>query len=402
MPDNPTIDQFGRDYLRLVLEINKHIDGYIDAYYGPEDIKLEVQADRNNSPSELLAALHSLQDRVPSHDPARQAFLAASLRSIETTIYLLDGKKVDYLDEVALLYDIRPSLINETDFEGTHRDLDLLLPEMPGQGLGDRLVTWRKQYEITGEAVLQLLELARLETRFRTVKMFDLPPGESVDIRLTCDQPWGAYNWYLGSYHSLIEFNTDIPIQIQGLLDTFAHEAYPGHHTEHLLKEQVLYRERGYAERAAVLLHSPTAVISEGIATMAQEIIFPYDTAYVWMAERLFPAAGLPADENQIRQMRKISEALKPMRAVTANAAILFHTGQLSEAQAVDYIQTYGLVTRQRAEKSFRFLSHSLFRSYIFTYTIGYDLIAGTPDRVATFRRLLTDQVLPSQLQIQD
>lgn len=59
---------------------------------------------------------------------------------------------------------------------------------------------------------------------------------------------------------------------------------------------------------------------------------------------------------------------------------------------------TYGLTTAARAAKSFSFLSHPLYRSYIFTYSIGYDLIMGTADPATTFRRLLTEQVLPSRL----
>jgi hypothetical protein len=399
MPDNTSIDRFGRDYLRLVLEVDKHIDGYIDSYYGPDEIKNEVKAGPKKSPSDLLGDLRALEDRLPLNDEARHEFLVATLHAIETSLLMLDGLPVEYQDEVERLYDIKPALKAESNFEAAHQALDSWLPELSGQDLGQRLTIWRKQFELTGEAILPLLELARQETRRRTLAMFGLPDSESVEIRLTSNQPWGAYNWYLGNFHSLIEFNTDLPLQIQGLLGTFAHEAYPGHHTEHVLKEQVLYRERGYAERAAVLLHSPTAVISEGIATMALEIIFPDETAQDWMVDHLFTAAGLSIEENGIRQMRQISEAIKPLRYVTGNAAILYHTGQLSEAQAVDYIQTYGLVTKGRAEKSFRFLSHPLFRSYIFTYTIGYDLIAGTPDPSATFRRLLTEQLLPSQLQ---
>jgi hypothetical protein len=397
MPNQPVLDSFGRDYLRLVLEINKHIDGYIDAYYGPEEIKVEVEADPEKPPSALLANLHALQTQIPSGDPARQDFLSATFRSIATTLRMLDGETVEYLDEVELLYDIKPSLVDETEFEVAHRALDLLLPGSTGQNLGSRLASWRKQFEISADALLPLLDIVRLETRRRTRTMFDLPEDESVELRLTRNQPWGAYNWYLGNYRSLIEFNTDMPIQIQGLLGTFTHEAYPGHHTEHLLKEKVLFRERLYAERSAVLLQSPAAVISEGIATMAQEVIFPDDTAYDWIAEHLLPAAGLDMDESLIRQIREVNEVHKPLRHVTGNAAILFHTGQLSEEQTIDYIRTYGIVTPKRAEKSFSFLSHPLFRSYIFTYTAGYDLITGTPEPVMTFRRLLTGQVLPSQ-----
>ena len=48
------LDTFGADYLRLTLEIDKHIDGYIDAYYGPAALRDEVRAAPLRSPADLL------------------------------------------------------------------------------------------------------------------------------------------------------------------------------------------------------------------------------------------------------------------------------------------------------------------------------------------------------------
>lgn len=397
---NPQLDSFGRDYLRLVLEIHAHhVDGYVDAYYGPPALKAEIEAADPKTPRELLAAVHDLQQRIPTADPARQEFLTAALRGIECTARMLNDETVDYLNEVYLLYDIRPQLVDEFTFEAAHRDLDQLLP--PGQAgddLAKRLKSWRKQFEIDAEKAPPLLELARIETRGRTTELIDLPDDEAVDIQLVKGQPWGAYNWYLGDGRSLIEFNTDIPLSAPGLIGTFAHEGYPGHHTEHMLKEMTLYRQKGYAEQAAMLLHSPTAVIAEGIATTALKMIFPAGDHHEWTAAEIFPAAGIAAGPEVVAQLRVIDEATRPLRYLNGNAAILYHTGKLSDAQTIDYLQTYGLAGPDRANKSFSFISHPLFRSYIFTYSHGYDLIAATVDPKATFLRLLTEQVLPSRL----
>ena len=393
------LDAFGRDYLRLVLEIHAHhIDGYVDSYYGPPHLKSEVEAAPPKKPAELLAAITDLRGRIPSTDPARAAFLEVALRGVDCTIRMLNGEAFDYLDEVYRIYDVRPELIPEDRFAAAHRELDASLP--PGDGdPAARLQAWRKQHEIDAGRALPLLELARVETRRRTTPgIIELPEDESVEITLVTGQPWNAYNWYLGNGRSLIEFNTDMPMSAAGLIGTFAHEGYPGHHTEHMLKEKVLYREKGYAEQAAALLHSPTAVISEGIATTAIEMIFPDGGHHAWNAEVLFPAAGLPVEPDTAERQRRLAEALEALRYVSGNAAILYHTGQLNSDQTIDYIRTYGLVPQNRAEKSFSFISHPLFRSYPFTYTLGYDLIRAMPDPAATFRRLLTEQVLPSAL----
>lgn len=57
------------------------------------------------------------------------------------------------------------------------------------------------------------------------------------------DEPFAAANGYLGDYRLRIELNTDLPVNLARLSDLLAHEAYPGHHTELVLKEEHLYRE---------------------------------------------------------------------------------------------------------------------------------------------------------------
>ncbi|MBP8949013.1 MAG: hypothetical protein KBG73_09235 [Candidatus Promineofilum sp.] len=394
----PQLDTFGADYLRLTLEIDKHIEGYLDAYTGPAALRDEVRAAPLRPPADLLADVDRLEEHIPDADPARALYLAATLRAIECTVRMLGGEKFDYLEEAHRLYDIRPRLIPESRLQAAHEALDNLLPGQPGQNLAARLATWRQQFEIEAARGLELLELARDETRRRTAAFVALPDDESVEIRLTSGQPWSAYNWYLGGGRSLIEFNTDLPLNALALLSTFAHEGYPGHHTEGVLKEIELYQKRGYAEQAAMLLHSPAAVISEGIATIAREMIFPNDSHYAWNAEVLLPAAGLPVEPGLVDRLRRIDEATTSLRYVNGNAAILYHTGLITKAGAIDYMQTYALATPERAAKSVSFFTHPLFRAYIFTYSIGYDLIAATADPAATFRRLLTEQVLPSEL----
>lgn len=396
----PALDSFSLDYLRLVLAIHAHhIDGYVDAYYGPPELKAEIDAASPRDPAALLADVLALQDRVPTADSARQQYLTAALRGIECTVRMLNGEAIDYLDEVNRIYDIQPELVEEALFESAHRELDRVLPtSSPGLDLGTRLQAWRQSFDIDTASALPLLELTRIETRRRTEAIVALPANESVEIALVNNQPWGAYNWYLGNGRSLIEFNTDIPLQAPGLLGTFAHEGYPGHHTEHLLKERSLYHDKGYAEQAAMLLHSPSAVIAEGIATTALEIIFPGGSHHQWNVEVLFPAANIATPQDLAKQLGKIARASNNLRYVNGNAAILYHTGKLNREGTIDYIRHYGLVNAQRAAKSFNFISHPLFRSYVFTYTVGYDLINSTPDPAATFRRLLTEQVLPSHL----
>jgi hypothetical protein len=389
------MDAFGRAYLRLTLEIEKHLAGFVDSYFGPADIKAEADAADKKAPAALLDDLAWLQAHLPADDPNRRTYLQGFLRSMDCILRRLDGEEIGFLDEANRLYDIEPHLIDESRFTAAQRELDTLLP---GDGaIADRLEERRKQYEISHEKALALIDLARDETRRRTLAFTELVEGESLEVTLVSDKPWSAYNWYKGNYHSLIEFNTDIPLNALALLATFAHEGYPGHHTEQILKDKRLYRDKGYLEESTRLLYSPAAVIAEGIATTALEIIFPNDSDDEWNVEVMLPAAGLAAEP--VEQMRRISKAARELRYVSGNAAILYHTGQLNEEQAVDYFRTYALSSEQRARQGFRFINH--YRAYPFTYTWGYDLLeqaANGGDKTPLFGRLLTEQILPSQL----
>ncbi len=391
------LDEYGRLYLRLTLEIEKHVTGYVDAYYGPAELNAAVEAGDKKSPAALLDDVAALRDVLPA-DASRRAYAEASLRAMDCTVRMINGEKFDYLDEVNRLYDIAPELVDEAEFTAAHKVLDGVLD---GVGtLPDRIQSHRQRFELTQEQLPALLDLVRVETRKRTAVYLQnhashqLPTDESVEVTLTNNQPWSAYNYYLGDGKSLIEFNTDVPISALSVLSTFAHEGYPGHHTESSLKEIALYREKGYGEQAAMLLHSPAAVIAEGIAVTAVEIIFPNGSQYEWIVDVLLPAAGMDGLETAV-SLQQISQASAKLRYVSGNAAIKYHTGALSREQAIDYIQTYALTTPERAAKSFSFLSHPLYRSYIFTYTQGYDLMKASGVENG---RLLTEQILPSQL----
>jgi hypothetical protein len=392
------LDAFGRAYLTMTLEIEKHVPGYVDAYYGPPGLKTEVEASDRKPAHALLDDLERLRDLVPAGDPHRRDYLLAVLRAMETTLRMQDGETFDYLEEVQRLYDISPQPAPESLFEAAHAELDDLL--IARGSLVDRLEHWRRQFEIDSSRLLHVLEIARSETRKRTRQLVDLVEGEDIEIRLVNNQPWSAYNWYRGGARSLIEFNIDIPVSALDVLSLFAHEGYPGHHTEAQLKEKHLYEGKGYVEYAAALLHSPSAVIAEGIANTALEIIFPAEReAIEWMVDVILPEAKLP--QFLPADIDRISKARRALRHVAGNAAIRYHRGELNEEQTLDYLRTYGLVSEKRARQQFSFMTNPLFRAYLFTYTEGYDLIeqaAGKDNKKPLFLRLLQEEVLPTQV----
>lgn len=388
-------DQWGQNYLRLMLEVNKHCDGFVDAYFGQDKIKADVDAGDAIPVSDLRAQLNELRDSFDDSDPQRNAFVMAMITAAETALRLNTDDAPSYVDEVKYLFDIEATLSDEAPFQEALQTLDDLLP---GTGtVPERQKVYADHYNMSTEQLHQAIKLCLAETRKRTADFIDMVEGEGFVYATVTDKPWGGYNWYKGNGQSLIEVNTDLPVSALGILDLCAHEGYPGHHTENMLKEALLYKEKGRAEHAVVLLLSPAAVIAEGIAMTAREIIFPDDSTDTWLDEVLFPAIGLEPHPVDVRQA--ISKARKDLRYVGRNAAFLHNSGELNTEETIDYYRTHTGSDLERAQQFMRFITSHYGRAYIFTYTVGYDLIDNTEgDKAALFKRLLTEPMLPSDL----
>jgi hypothetical protein len=272
------------------------------------------------------------------------------------------------------------------------------------------MIAWREQFEVPVETARLMIEAVADETRKRASVFAPLPDGEGIEISMVSNKPWSGYNWYLGGCRSLIEINTDLPIQASRLLDLVSHEGYPGHHTEHAIKEQRLFREQGYGEHSIQLINTPECVISEGIATLAESIIFTAEESAEWRREHLYRMAGIDVDP--AREMQ-VMEAQRALKSLAGNAALLLHEEGVAHEDVVEYFARYGLESPERARHRLSFIADPLWRAYVFTYHVGYDLLGSWLNlpaedgesgdavlrRLERFARLLADQVTPSAIQ---
>jgi hypothetical protein len=393
------MDDIGREYLTLALNLNRHVEGFVDAYYGPPELKAEVDAGEPRSVDALADDARQLQAAIAQsgYDPQRKEYLGLQLRAMSTLVRKLSGEQLDFVEEVELCFDITPQLVDEAVFEGIHAAMDRLFP---GEGsVLNRVIAWKKGVEIEPNRLLPVLELAVEETRRRTSILFDLPPGEEVSLRLVQDEPWTAFNWYLGSYTSQIDVNTDLPVSIDLPTPLVTHEAYPGHHTERAMKEHRLYHQGARAEHAVLLSLAPESVIAEGIAMSAESMIFSPEELETFLHERLNPLAGLP--DVGVEQQMGWAKADDELRVVGANAALLLHEYGRPPDEVRKYMERYMLHTPRAVAKGLEFIQSPLWRAYIFNYTMGKQLLAPLlegPDAVVNFRRLLSEPFTPTQV----
>ena len=62
----PTPDPIARDYLLLGLRLDQHIPGLVDGYFGPAELKAQVDMEQLRSPAALRDDAAALRVRLPS------------------------------------------------------------------------------------------------------------------------------------------------------------------------------------------------------------------------------------------------------------------------------------------------------------------------------------------------
>jgi hypothetical protein len=381
-------------YLLLGLRLGRHVDGYVDAYFGPPELKEQADGEEPVEPAELVAEAVALRAETGSlEDDARRRWLEAQLLGAETAARRLAGEEIGYVDEVERCFGVRPQRVPEERFEAALTALDAAVP---GDGeLYDRYQAWLESQTVQPELIRPALDVLRDDLRERTRDLVELPEDEQVESELVTNEPWAGFNYYLGGFRSRSVLNTDLPTRAYLLPELVAHEMYPGHHTEHACKEAVLVDGRGYLEETLILIPTPQSLVSEGIATNALDVVLDDVDADDWSAERLRPL-GIPYDVETTRVARS---AFRDLGFVSANSALMIHEEGVPVDEARAYFKRWVLANDERADKHISFVTDPTWRSYVFNYSSGEQLVGDWMDGDrARFRRLLTEQLTPDDL----
>jgi hypothetical protein len=368
-------------YVRLGLQLGRHVDGLVDAYFGPPELAAAVEAEPPVETPALVSAAEVLLDEL------EDGWLRDQVVGLRTFAGVLAGESVSYADEVEGCYGVRPTYTDEAVFTAAHERLEELLP---GDGpLAERHERWQESIRVPGDQVERTVAAVIEEARRWTRGLVDLPEGEGVELELVRDKAWWAFCEYLGELRSRISVNADLPMSAMELLVLAMHETYPGHHAERSVKEHVLVRGRGLLEETIVMVPTPQSLVTEGIAVQAPWMMLEGDGAAALAA--VVQDAGVEFD---LGEAIAVERALEPCRWAEVNASLLLHERGASEAEVQAYLERWGLMNPKLASHLIRFLNEPTSRTYILTYAAGRELcreyVAGDPER---FRRLLTEQV---------
>jgi len=395
------MDELARDYLLIALALGELQEGIVDAYYGPVELRQQA-VDAHLDAAALAARAVALRARLgdATADAQRQQWLDRQLIALETLAQRLAGVELPYLVEVERCFDAAPVPMPADEYQRVRAELDELLP---GQGeLLARLESRDRRLTVPVERLAGIADWLVAELRRASAAIWSVPTGENLTVSIVSDQPWGAYNWYDGGLRSRVEINADLPMRAQQLVGTLAHETFPGHHLEHAWKEAHLVGERGNAEASLQSVNTPEAYISEGVAEVGGTLIADgprWQELLLGICER----ADIPLTQAEAEREWLTAQALRRLRGASGDAALKLHVAHRSRDEVVRFLERDALFGPDRARKSLEFISHPLWRTYVFCYAGGERLLsrwcaaAGPlPAQQQRFFRLLTEQLTPS------
>jgi hypothetical protein len=359
------------EYVRLGLRFDRLEPGFVDAYTGDPRVRAEVADEPAPTPQQLAQQARILLSELDGAGlPADRAdYFRGQLTGLECSARKMSGEPVGFVDEVASYFQVDVTLGDEASYAAAHAELDTLLPG--GGSLAERYALHRRREECPPERLEAAVQALSSALRDRVRGQYGLPEIETVRYEVVTDQPWSGFNYYEGGFRSRVAINADLPHRLSSLPHLVAHEAYPGHHTEHCRKERGLVERDSRVEHTIFLVNTPECLMAEGLADLGVQASVGAGWG-PWAAE-ILADLGLHLDGHVAE---RIAAAAAPLNRVRQDAAVLLHDRGADADEVVAYLQRWSLVSEDRAQQQVRFLTHPLWRAYISTYVEGFDLLS--------------------------
>ncbi len=399
------ISEFGKDYLLLALRIGKHIKGYVDFYYGPEKFRQIVENESLKSPNKLLKDSIALikQLGAQGYKIKRERYLEKMLIAMKTSIELLIGIEIPIKDQFMKFYDVDLKPANESELSNLKEEFEEAY--RGSESLEERMNKLRITRKVPESKVFKFFKKAVDITEKQTKELFIdlLPKNERIIIDVVKNDnssekvKWNCYNWYLGKFTSRIEVNPNYQMYWTVFLSYSSHEAYPGHHTEFVVKEERLYRELNQFEHSILILHSPKLVISEGIANKAISILFSNQEVAEIGLNEFCPDAS---KEYSLEELVLQDKVKRKIPLFWYNFAYHALVDRYNEKELMLYGKNFEIFSNEDLITGIERMSTPAYSNNAFMYYIGNNILKSYGDvpSLKEFQNLLVNPILPSDL----
>lgn len=394
------MDEIALRYLLLGLRLGRHLPGFVASYNGPAELSEAVDGEPLTPSAELhdeAMQLAGMAAELPADTPAlrrRIAWLVAQVGAIGALARWVGGEEIGYVDLVEDLYDIEVQLEPDATFDTARRMLGSALPG--GAPLRERLAAHDARGRIPPERAVALASELSARLRTRTRAQLWLPDRESVRIEAVGDVAWTVDARYLGACRSVIRVNLDRPLTFATLVEIAAQEAYPGHHAEASVKDELLVAA-GHGELTLIAALSPQSLVSNGMAAIGREVVMS-DQELGAELQRLGRSVDRQLD---VQAELMVQRARRLLSSALGNAAVALHRDGEPAAEVRSYLAEVGLVSDERLDEAMSQLSDAVLRTQPFTQIEGPRLASDWLEvhgQTQGFARLLAEQQTPHGL----
>jgi hypothetical protein len=321
---------------------------------GPRS-KGRAEPDRLNKRAAALEVdLRRLPPIEPGSDDAemrtlRRQYLARQLQALRARVGMLQGRQLTFDEESRELYDATAPRHTEAEFQGV---LDELSARLPGAGpLSERYAAFRRDvHHPARRGSIAVFQAAIAACRERTVAHIALPADESFTVEYVTDKSWSGYNWYQGSYRSLIQVNTDLPIYIDRAIDLACHEGYPATTSTTCCSNSTLVRDRGWVEFTRLRALLAAVAHRRGHRQLRDRCgVHRGTSACAFERDVLFPLAGL--DPSRAEEYYEVLALVDRLSYAGNEAARRYLDGQIDAAAAAAWLDAVRDVPPPQAEQ---------------------------------------------------
>lgn len=395
-----TRDDIAEGYVRAALELAQHQPSLVDQWRGDEGWRPGPRrpvAETREDIAALLTALATVQHGVPqSADRARVRYLQGQLTALDVAARRLLGERMAFADEVAAAYGVPLRPADAALAQSARDALDRLLPG--GGSRGERHAAFRRLITVPRERESDVLHAALDECRARTRAHLQLPPDESLDLRLGVDTVWDGFARYQGQHRSVIEIGGHSPLDVSRALRLACHEAYPGHHTQEILLDEAATT----GDRPELLLHAafgPHILIAEGAAEAGAGIAFsPEDRARIYR-DVLLPRAGLPADRAET--LVAVETAVFSLESVIPDILAAYLDSRVSRDATLSRLASDAAVMDPEGLLAFAERQRSRAIVYVLGRQVVGELLAASADPWARLASLFSKPALSLDAEIE-
>ncbi|MDH4333759.1 MAG: hypothetical protein OEW24_00600 [Chloroflexota bacterium] len=394
------MDEVARRYLLLGLRLARHRPDLVGAYYGPPELAEAVAGEEPAPAAELHAeamTLAGMVSELPQETPGggrRSAWLVSQLKAMSALSRRIGGEEIRFVDLVEELLEVSVSLEPESTFQAAHRLLDSALR---GSGsLRERLDRHAACTAIPRGRELAVLVALTKVMRSQSRAQLWLPEDESIVFEEAHGESWATKARYVGGGRSIVRVNCDLPVTIGRIVELAADQGYPGRHAAAAVKDVVLVvASRGELTLPVEL--SPQAVIAEGMASLAREVVMT-DGELGYELGRLARAEGMNVDVEAELVVQRARWLLAP---AVGNAALALHQDEQPREQVRSYLRDVGLIEDARLVAALARLADPLWAAHSFAHIDGRRLVGEwleTHGQTHGYGRLMAEQLTPALL----